>query len=49
MTGFYGDIAGGQDPVRALRTAKLDLLKNHRRFHRPYYWGPFQVYLGARR
>jgi CHAT domain-containing protein len=49
MSGFYGDIAEGRDPVHSLRAAKLDLLRNYPRFRRPYYWGPFQLYLGAAR
>ena len=43
MDRFYAKIAAGMAPDKALREAKLDLLKeNNYRF--PYYWAPFQVY-----
>jgi CHAT domain-containing protein len=50
MDVFYGEISRGEDPARALRTAKLSLLKNKDReivFRKPYYWAAFQLYSGS--
>lgn len=47
MNEFYGDIAAGRDPAHSLRAAKLALIRKYPRYSRPYYWGPFQVYLGS--
>jgi CHAT domain-containing protein len=48
MKCFYGGIAGRQDAVSALRAAKLEMLHGDR-FQKPFYWGPFQVYLASAR
>lgn len=48
MDRFYAGISSGQDPVSALRNAKLALLKGDvHAFHNPFYWAPFQVYTGS--
>jgi CHAT domain-containing protein/tetratricopeptide (TPR) repeat protein len=40
MRSFYAELARGDNPVSALRTAKLRLLKK-RTWSSPYYWAPF--------
>src|SRR5262249_30269081 len=47
MTQFYAGIASGEDPVSAMRHAKLRLLKNDPQYRKPYYWAPFEVYIGS--
>lgn len=47
MDRFYGGISAGQDPVTALRAAKLELLKGDVHYRKPFYWAPFQVYVGS--
>jgi CHAT domain-containing protein len=47
MDRFYAGIASGGDPVSALRSAKLALLKGDMRFRKPFYWAPFQAYIGS--
>jgi CHAT domain-containing protein len=47
MDKLYAGIAAGEDPVAALRAAKLSLLNGPAAFRKPFYWAPFQVYLGA--
>jgi CHAT domain-containing protein/tetratricopeptide (TPR) repeat protein len=47
MDRFYGGIGAGQDPVTALRAAKLELLKGDVRYRKPFYWAPFQAYVGS--
>jgi CHAT domain-containing protein len=47
MDKFYASIAQGQEPVSALRSAKLALLTGDVRFHKPFFWAPFQIYLGS--
>ena len=47
MDKLYAGIAAGQDPVTALRNAKLALLAGDARFRKPFFWAPFQVYLGS--
>lgn len=44
---LYGGIASGQEPAVALRGAKLALLHGPTNFRKPFYWAPFQIYLGA--
>ena len=44
---LYGELAKGQPPESALRTAKLSLLHSGTVFRKPFYWGPFQLYLGS--
>jgi CHAT domain-containing protein len=47
MDRFYAGINSGQDPVTALRSAKLALLKGDERYRKPFYWAPFQAYVGS--
>jgi CHAT domain-containing protein len=47
MDRLYAGIASGQEPAAALRTAKLSMLKGAANFQKPFYWAPFQVYLGS--
>lgn len=47
MDRFYAGIASGQDPVKALRSAKLALLKGDVTYRKPFYWAPFQAYVGS--
>ena len=44
MDAFYGEIAEGAPPPRALREAKLRFLRQQRTYAKPYYWGAFQVF-----
>ncbi len=47
MRDLYAGLAAGQTPARALRTAKLTMLRSGNRnplWSRPYYWGPLQVF-----
>jgi CHAT domain-containing protein len=37
----------GQNPIGALYRAKLALRKNDPHFAKPFYWGPFQVYIAS--
>ncbi|HEY3838604.1 MAG TPA: CHAT domain-containing tetratricopeptide repeat protein [Bryobacteraceae bacterium] len=41
---LYTQLAAGVNPPEALRTAKLSLIRSAHGYHRPYYWGPFQIY-----
>jgi CHAT domain-containing protein len=45
MDRFYGAIQAGQSPVAALRIAKLAMIHSASAFRKPYYWGPFQIYI----
>lgn len=45
MDGLYSGIAAGLLPADALRNAKLALIRSDTNFRKPYYWGPFQVYV----
>lgn len=47
MDRLYAGIAAGQEPAAALRNAKLSLLHGAPGFQKPFYWAPFQVYLGS--
>jgi CHAT domain-containing protein len=47
MDQFYGGVAAKQRPAEALRNAKLALLRGDPKYRKPFYWGPFQVYLGS--
>ena len=49
MDRFYSGIAAGEDPVTAMRTAKLALQNARPDFRKPYYWAPFQVYVRSAR
>lgn len=45
MDVLYDRIRAGKSPAEALREAKLNLIHSPQAFRRPYYWGPFQLYL----
>jgi len=47
MDRFYAGMEAGQDPVTALRSAKLALLKGATGYQKPFYWAPFQAYVGS--
>jgi CHAT domain-containing protein len=47
MEKFYDQIEHGRSPDAALRAAKLSLL-HESPFHNPFYWAPFQLYVGSR-
>jgi CHAT domain-containing protein len=47
MDRFYAGIGSGQDPVSALQSAKLALLKGDISYRKPFYWAPFQAYVGS--
>jgi CHAT domain-containing protein/tetratricopeptide (TPR) repeat protein len=45
MDEFYGAMQSGRSPVAALRMAKLSMIHSTGAFRKPYYWGPFQIYI----
>ncbi len=45
MDRFYGAMEAGQSPPDALRLAKLAMVHSAAAYRRPYYWGPFQIYI----
>jgi CHAT domain-containing protein len=47
MDRLYGGIASGRQPATALRAAKLAMLHGSPAYRKPFYWAPFQIYLGA--
>lgn len=48
MARMYGGLARGAEPEDALRTAQLSLVRDVQSpYHKPYYWGPFQLYAGS--
>ncbi len=47
MDGLYAQIGAGKDPAVALRDAKLALLHSSGVYRKPFYWAPFQFYLGS--
>jgi CHAT domain-containing protein len=49
MDAFYTGLDHGADPATALRNAKLLILKSSADtvFRKPFYWAPFQLYLGS--
>jgi CHAT domain-containing protein/tetratricopeptide (TPR) repeat protein len=48
MNRFYDELDKGATPDAALRTAKLFLLHDTN-FRNPFYWAPFQLYVGSYR
>jgi hypothetical protein len=46
MVLLYSELAKGTTSVEALRAAKLALIRRPGVHHKPYYWGPFQNYIG---
>jgi CHAT domain-containing protein len=47
MDRLYGELSAGHDPADALRLAKLSLLKSDGVYKKPFYWAPFQLYVGS--
>ena len=47
MDSLYEGIEAGLSPAEALRQAKLSMIKSPDNFRKPYYWAPFQVYIGT--
>jgi len=48
MSLMYSDLTRGVAPDDALRSAQLNLIRDSGSpYHKPYYWGPFQLYAGA--
>ena len=47
MDELYKGIHAGEDPATALRNAKLTLLHSSGNYRKPFYWAPFQLYLGS--
>jgi CHAT domain-containing protein/Tfp pilus assembly protein PilF len=48
MGHVYNDIAQGRSPSAALRAAKLAMIGRGGAAAKPYYWAPFQVFIGSR-
>jgi CHAT domain-containing protein/Tfp pilus assembly protein PilF len=47
MEAMYARLQAGDSPASALRQAKLALIEAGGAFANPYYWGPFQIYVGG--
>lgn len=47
MDNLYGELAKGNQPDAALRSAKLAMLHSNGVFRKPLYWAPFLLYSGA--
>jgi CHAT domain-containing protein/tetratricopeptide (TPR) repeat protein len=47
MDHLYGELAKGNQPDAALRSAKLAMIHSSGVFRKPLYWAPFQLYAGA--
>jgi CHAT domain-containing protein len=47
MEALYARIQAGDTPAEALRQAKLTLIRADGAYANPYYWGPFQIYVGS--
>ncbi len=45
MSGLYAHLAEGMAPPEALREARLELLHDPGAYRKPFYWGPFVVYV----
>jgi CHAT domain-containing protein len=41
MVDFYDKMLGGMSKPEALREAKLQMIRRHAEFAKPYYWAPF--------
>jgi len=44
---LYQGVTHGEDPATALRNAKLALVHAKGASRRPFYWAPFQLYVGS--
>ncbi|HEX8170055.1 MAG TPA: CHAT domain-containing protein [Thermoanaerobaculia bacterium] len=47
MSRLYENLAKSGDPARALRDAKLTLVRSKSIYNRPLYWAPFVLYSGS--
>jgi len=43
----YANLAAGASPGEALRAAKLEMIRSGAATAKPYYWAPFQLFVGA--
>ena len=48
MGRVYAEIADGRSPSAALRNAKLAMIARGGAAAKPYYWAPFQLFIGSR-
>ena len=48
MGKMYAAMASGSSPGTALRDAKLAMIKAGGALSKPYYWAPFQLFIGSR-
>src|SRR5262249_26007243 len=48
MAKMYSALASGTSPGTALRDAKLQMIKTGGALSKPYYWAPFQLFIGSR-
>jgi CHAT domain-containing protein len=47
MDTLYAGLQARQSPADALRASKLALIHSGGNFSKPFYWGPFQLYVGV--
>jgi CHAT domain-containing protein len=47
MADFYGRLTRGAAPADALHDAKMKLVHSAGAYRKPFYWGPFQLYVGS--
>jgi CHAT domain-containing protein len=47
MGQVYANLAGGASPSEALRAAKLEMIRSGTVTAKPYYWAPFQLFVGS--
>jgi CHAT domain-containing protein len=47
MGQLYEKLADGSSPGEALRSAKLEMIRSGAATAKPYYWAPFQLFVGA--
>jgi CHAT domain-containing protein len=48
MGKMYAALASGSSPGEALRDVKLEMIKTGGALSKPYYWAPFQLFIGSR-
>jgi CHAT domain-containing protein len=48
MGRVYQKIAEGMSPGVALRAAKLEMIAKGGVASKPYYWGPFELFIGSK-
>jgi CHAT domain-containing protein len=49
MSGLYHELAAGKEAPDALRAAQLALVRSGGAYAKPFYWAPFQLYVGSPR